>query len=103
MGPSACENGWDGIGFGCEYPNTQHNGRHLSDQGAFMPRNHGGPRQAIAFLTASVVVLAGCTLPFGRTPAQATESVPTVVPTPTQAPARVLTICLGEEPNTLYP
>lgn len=68
-----------------------------------MPRSHGGPRRAIAFLTASVVVLAGCTLPFGKTPAPSTESAPTVVPTPTKAPPRVLTICLGEEPNTLYP
>ena len=49
------------------------------------------------------VVLFSCISPTaGITPTPG-EATPTPPVTPSAAPARVLTICLGEEPNTLYP
>lgn len=52
------------------------------------------------------VLLSACQFPMGvdvATPAPTAElpSVPT--PTATPVPSRTLTVCLGEEPNTLYP
>lgn len=38
-----------------------------------------------------------------RTPAQPTQSTASVKPTPPPAVPRVLTVCLGQEPNSLYP
>ena len=50
--------------------------------------------------------LSACQFPLGAdTPTPAVELPPTVTPTavPTVAPSRTLTVCLGNEPNTLYP
>lgn len=53
------------------------------------------------------LLLAGCaspatpTLPAAETPSPATEQ-PAATPTATQPPPRVLTVCLGQEPLTLY-
>ena len=54
-------------------------------------------------LITSLLLLNACGLPFGRPETTPTGSAPTPLP-PTAAPAqRTLTVCLGEEPNTLYP
>ncbi len=60
-------------------------------------------RKPIAFLTLCVFLLSACLSPVNGTK-------PTAVPTETLAPlftptpaTRELTVCLGEEPNTLYP
>lgn len=42
-------------------------------------------------------------LPFAATPTVAPAVLPTSVPVETPAPATSLTICIGEEPNTLFP
>ncbi len=56
----------------------------------------------VLFIVMSLV-LSGCVLPFGNQNSALPEDTPTAaVPTPTPAP-RALTICLGDEPNTLYP
>jgi peptide/nickel transport system substrate-binding protein len=54
-------------------------------------------------LITSLLLLNACGLPFGRPETTPTGSAPTPLP-PTAARAqRTLTVCLGEEPNTLYP
>jgi peptide/nickel transport system substrate-binding protein len=61
-------------------------------------------RMAILFtVLGALFILAACGLPFGNNEVTAvpTETLPPL-PTPTPAP-RELTVCLGEEPNTLYP
>lgn len=55
----------------------------------------------IAFITS--LLLTGCILPFGRPATPTPGTAPTQVATPTAAAARTLTVCLGEEPNTLFP
>jgi len=51
----------------------------------------------------AAVMLSACQLPSDRSTPTATASGPlSGVPTPTPGP-RTLTVCLGEEPNTLYP
>lgn len=62
-----------------------------------------GPRRAAVSSIALIVLLSGCTLPFASsaTPAVPTSPAPEV--TPTAEPPRTLTVCLGAEPNTLYP
>ena len=62
-------------------------------------------RNYLAF-TLLIVLLSACQFPMGggiETPAPTLEqpSAPTLTATP--VPSRTLTICLGEEPNTLYP
>ena len=55
------------------------------------------------FLAICVLVISSCRLPFSRVePTPEGTPTPPVVPTSTSAP-RSLTICLGNEPNTLYP
>jgi peptide/nickel transport system substrate-binding protein len=62
-----------------------------------------GPGRAVLLITALVALLTGCVLPFGRSETPVPVALPTAAPTPTPAPPRSLTICLGDEPNTLYP
>jgi peptide/nickel transport system substrate-binding protein len=63
----------------------------------------GGLPQAVAIAVCCLILVSGCTLPVIRSAAPTTEALPSVVPTPIPALPRTLTICLGEEPNTLYP
>jgi peptide/nickel transport system substrate-binding protein len=52
------------------------------------------------------VFLSACQFPMGAdavTPVPTTEPPSLPTPTATPVPSRTLTICLGEEPNTLYP
>ncbi|MBI5840568.1 MAG: hypothetical protein HZB19_10745 [Chloroflexi bacterium] len=50
-----------------------------------------------------IFILAACGLPVGSDePTAVPTQTPPPLPTPTPAP-RELTVCLGEEPNTLYP
>ncbi len=59
-------------------------------------------RSTLLFMLISLV-LPGCVLPIGAKATPVPQVAPTALqPTPTPAP-RNLTICLGEEPNTLYP
>lgn len=71
-----------------------------------MKHIRGGPAWAATTATALVLLLTGCSLP-SLPNRQTSGPTPTVTPTtealPTAVPARALTICLGEEPNTLYP
>lgn len=51
-------------------------------------------------------LLSACQFPMGtaaETPTPTVEPPPALTPTGTPVPSRTLTICLGEEPNTLYP
>lgn len=59
----------------------------------------------IAFLLLMTFIIFGCGLPTTNTeptPIVTPTEMPLLLPTPTVEP-RALTICLGEEPNTLYP
>ena len=60
-------------------------------------------RLLLPVFIAALMLLSSCKLPFGRgqPTAAPTEFLPPP-PTPTPMP-RDLTVCLGEEPNTLYP
>ncbi len=64
---------------------------------------NGGLRQLITFLALFIFLLSGCVLPLGKKAVPVPEESPTPVFTPTLVVPRVLTICLGGEPNTLYP
>jgi peptide/nickel transport system substrate-binding protein len=71
-----------------------------------MFRLNRGLYQFIFYLSLLTLLLSACavsgqTLGTGSTPTS--EISPTPGPTPTAAGPRTLTICLGEEPNTLYP
>jgi peptide/nickel transport system substrate-binding protein len=62
-------------------------------------------RNVFAFILISVLVSA-CQFPMGAdvaTPAPTIELPATPAPTATPVPSRTLTVCLGEEPDTLYP
>lgn len=62
-------------------------------------------RNLLAFILLSVL-LSACQFPMGAEPETPVPTqLPPTVPTPTATavPSRTLTICLGEEPNTLYP
>jgi peptide/nickel transport system substrate-binding protein len=62
-------------------------------------------RSLLAF-TLLVFLLSACQFPMGtsvETPTPTVVLPPTPTPTATPVPSRTLTICLGEEPNTLYP
>ena len=53
-----------------------------------------------------IFFLSACQFPLGigaETPTSIPELPPTPIPTPTPPPPRTLTICLGADPNTLYP
>ena len=71
-----------------------------------MSGSYGAPRRAILVLSVLILLLSGCTLPFGNTAqpeATSQTTPPPVASTPTPAAgSRTLTVCLGEEPNTLY-
>jgi peptide/nickel transport system substrate-binding protein len=62
-----------------------------------------GLRRAILIAFVLVAALSGCALPFGRSGAPTPFALPTANPTPTEPAQRSLTVCLGAEPNTLYP
>jgi peptide/nickel transport system substrate-binding protein len=59
--------------------------------------------RAVPFIAVPIVLLTGCVLPLRTTGIPTPELPPTASPSSTPPPARNLTICLGEEPNTLYP
>jgi peptide/nickel transport system substrate-binding protein len=72
-----------------------------------MSSSDGARRRATRFLTVLMFVLSACTLPFGKKP-EPTPLAPSplpveVTPTPKPAAPRTMTICLGAEPNTMYP
>jgi peptide/nickel transport system substrate-binding protein len=69
-----------------------------------MSGQNNGLHRIAFFLTLLFFVLSACILPTGvkTTPTAAVSPTPPPAPT-AAAPARVLTICLGEEPNTLFP
>jgi peptide/nickel transport system substrate-binding protein len=63
------------------------------------------PRKFLAFILLAFLFSA-CQFPMGSTPTTLTPTVeipPTPLPTETPVPPRTLNVCLGEEPNTLYP
>ncbi|MFH1185294.1 MAG: ABC transporter substrate-binding protein [Chloroflexota bacterium] len=62
-----------------------------------------GLRRAGFIATTSIALLTGCTLPWQRAETPTPETLPTLGITPTAVPPRSLTVCLGNEPNTLYP
>lgn len=65
----------------------------------FQPRS----AKVIPSLLAAVLIASACGFPIGNSePTAAPADTPLPLSTPTAAP-RALTICLGEEPNTLYP
>jgi len=68
-----------------------------------MSGTHGRFRTIIILLVLLFFLLSSCS-PKSRTQSTSTPQ-PTLTPvvTPTAAALRVLTVCLGEEPNTLYP
>lgn len=66
----------------------------------FVPVHKRNWLVVVAFL----LMVMACGLPFsGKNATPTPGSTATPVPTPTAAAPRTLTICMGEEPNTLYP
>lgn len=62
-------------------------------------------RSLLAF-TLLAFLLSACQFPMGtnvETPTPTVVLLPTPTPTATPVPSRTLTVCLGQEPNTLYP
>ncbi len=73
-----------------------------------MTGTHGASRRASLSLIVLSIVLSSCSLPalpLGNKPAPTSTvtPLPVAVATPTPVIPRTLTVCLGEEPNTLYP
>jgi peptide/nickel transport system substrate-binding protein len=62
-----------------------------------------GLRRALALTTASIALLTGCALPFQTAETPAPETLASPTPAPTAPATRSLTVCLGAEPDTLYP
>ena len=65
-------------------------------------KNNGLHRSALVFALL-IFVLSSCALPASGKTVPTSEASPILPVTPTIAPPRELTVCLGEEPNTLYP
>jgi peptide/nickel transport system substrate-binding protein len=61
-----------------------------------------GPRTAVLLICLLLLGAAGCTS-ASSTPTPTAIVPPTTVPTPTPTPPETLTVCLGQEPNTLFP
>lgn len=61
------------------------------------------PKRSLLILIGLTLFLSGCALPVGERVTPTPNPSPTPASTPTSTPPRALTICLGEEPNTLYP
>ena len=68
-----------------------------------MPARGSTLKRSIPIAFVTFLSLTGCILPLRRTVTPTPEAAPTQVATPTAPAARTLTICLGEEPNTLFP
>ncbi len=68
-----------------------------------MPASGRNIKPRLAAAVVSILVLAGCALPIGKPAAPTSEAAATEITTPTAVPPRTLTVCLGEEPNTLFP
>ena len=65
-----------------------------------------GKHSLLAFILLFIFILSACQFPLGieaETPVPTVEIPPTIAPTGTPVLPRTLTICLGAEPNTLYP
>ena len=63
-------------------------------------------KRSLLALILFVFILSACQFPLGaaaETPVPTVEIPPTISPTATPVPPRTLTVCLGAEPNTLYP
>jgi peptide/nickel transport system substrate-binding protein len=61
-----------------------------------------GPRIVVLLICLLLIGAASCA-PARSTPTPQATIPPTAAPTPTPVPPTRLTICLGEEPNTLFP
>lgn len=59
-------------------------------------------KNTLFILLVSSLLLASCSSSQKTQVAEATDAVPTLVPTATPEPAKKLVICLGEEPQSLY-
>jgi peptide/nickel transport system substrate-binding protein len=68
-----------------------------------MHRKHTALPSSVGLASSLAMLLSACAVPFGQRAAETATQAPTIAPTPTPPPAKSLTICLGEEPNTLYP
>ncbi len=68
-----------------------------------MPARRGSLRPSIPMAVISLLLVMGCILPFGQTATPSPQAAPSAVATATSVAPRTLTICLGEEPNTLFP
>ena len=60
-------------------------------------------RRFFVCLTACSILLSACALPIGQKPEPTADATPLATGVPTAAAPRTLTVCLGQEPNTLYP
>lgn len=66
------------------------------------------PFRTLSAFLAAILFISACQLPFFPTPTSpptggAGGGTPTAAYTPTPLPTRVLNICIGEQPNTLFP
>ncbi len=68
-----------------------------------MAGTNGRVLKLISSLALLIFLLSACVLPVGRSAASTPEVTPTPMLTPTPMAPRALTVCLGSEPNTLYP
>jgi peptide/nickel transport system substrate-binding protein len=68
---------------------------------------YGALRRALLLVPIVTALLAGCALPVFPNPVKSaatpSATAPSVTAVPTSAVPRILTVCLGGEPNTLYP
>src|SRR5512146_441794 len=69
-----------------------------------MPGTTAVVRRSALSLALLIILLSACSLPIGKAPEPTVEAtLPAPTPAATAVAPRTLTICLGEEPNTLYP
>ncbi len=69
-----------------------------------MPALHRPPQKFLALFVFLSMILSACQPRGEETPAPASATLtPAPANTPTPLPSRILNICLGEAPNTLYP